>query len=374
MSSANVRSIQALEDLRTALTTFSGNAQESLRAATIEAQRTLEYVAERERYWRGRVTNAEEEVRRAAAAFTYCRSQVYRDSEGRVYQPPCTAEQAALSQAQAVLAQARQNFQVAREWYSRVQRASAVFQQQTQRMNGALNDLPKATAMLSDKVNTLKGYTAMAAPSGGGGFGGGASGAGAGMAGASGIIGALGVAGVSAAFAGSTGNGLSPEYMQAALTGLAHGATTFDTFEHLVQRGDNVAATGDPVLNLPLRYVPLSQIDDSGSYVQSAADFTRQGRASPAEMSAWYEKLQRVVAPGLAQGATGDDFQRLDESLGLQRPNGYQTVFEVFYGGDAIRLTPARGGGYLADAGLHRLYVARQLGLPGVPAHIVGGP
>jgi hypothetical protein len=372
VSSANVRSIQALEDLRTALTTFSGNAQESLRAATIEAQRTLEYVAERERYWRGRVTNAEEEVRRAAAAFTSCRSQVYRDSEGRVYQPPCTAEQAALSQAQAILAQARQNLQVASGWYSRVQQASAVFQQQMQRMTGALNDLPKATAMLSNKVNTLKGYTAMTAPSGGGGgFGGSAGGAGAGIAGVSGIIGATGAA---SAAPGSVDNGFSAEYMHAALTGLAHGATTFDTFEHLVLRGQNVAANGDPVLNLPLRYVPLSQIDASGSYVQSAADFTRPGRASPAEMSVWYEKLQRVVAPGLAQGATGDDFQRLDESLGLVRPNGYQTVFEVFYGGDAIRLSPAAGGGYIAEAGFHRLYVAQQLGLPGVPAHIVGGP
>jgi len=169
VSSANVRSIQALDDLRAALTTFSGNARSALDSAMIEVQRTLEFVAERERYWRGRVTTAQAELSRAMNAFNYCRSQVVRDSEGRVYQPPCDGEAAAVRRAQDDLRQSQERLQTAHMCYQQAQQAQQTFQQQAQRMSASLSDLPKANAMLTQKVNTLKGYTAMSAPSAGGG-------------------------------------------------------------------------------------------------------------------------------------------------------------------------------------------------------------
>ena len=48
---ANVLSIQALDDLKTALARFGGEAQAALAAAEIEIQRTLRWLAERLRYW-----------------------------------------------------------------------------------------------------------------------------------------------------------------------------------------------------------------------------------------------------------------------------------------------------------------------------------
>lgn len=365
MSSANVRSIQALDDLRAALTTFSGNAQDALRAATIEVQRTLEFVAERERYWRGRVTTAQAELSRAMNAFNYCRSQVVRDSEGRVYQPPCDGEAAALRRAQDDLRQSQERLQTAHICYQQVQQAQQTFQQQTQRMSASLSDLPKANAMLTQKVNTLKGYTAMSAPSAGG-AGGGVSSIGAMGGGSAGSGG-----GISPGGAPGVGGGLTPGYMQTVLAGLANGGTTWDTLDHLVQSGASVAPAYDGVRDLPMTYVPLSQIDVSGSSVQSAADFQS---ASPAMMQGWFDRLQRAVAPGVAQGANGDDFQRLDAALGLDRASGYHLVYEIFYGSDSIKLGRGANGLFDVTNGYHRLFIAHQLGLPGVPAHIIGSP
>ena len=220
MSSANVRSIQALDDLRAALTTFSGNAQSALRSAMIEVQRTLEFVAERERYWRGRVTTAQAELSRAVNAFNYCRSQVVRDSEGRVYQPPCDGEAAAVRRAQEDLRQSQERLQTAHMWYQQVQQAQQTFQQQTQRMGASLSDLPKANALLSQKVNTLKSYTAMSASPGGGRFvaGGGTGGGSAGGGGASGG----GAMGVGSTMGTAVAPGIGSSMPSASAWGLPH--------------------------------------------------------------------------------------------------------------------------------------------------------
>jgi hypothetical protein len=50
--SAQVRSIQALEDLKGALGRFGGEAQTSLQAAEQEIRRTLDWLQERLNYWR----------------------------------------------------------------------------------------------------------------------------------------------------------------------------------------------------------------------------------------------------------------------------------------------------------------------------------
>jgi hypothetical protein len=72
----------------------------------------------------------------------------------------------------------------------------------------------------------------------------------------------------------------------------------------------------------------------------------------------------------VAQGHGADYFAQLDVAQGLSGEDGYQHIYEVFYGGDAIRLNKV-GNSYDVVNGYLRLYIARQLGLISVPAHVI---
>ena len=115
--------------------------------------------------------------------------------------------------------------------------------------------------------------------------------------------------------------------------------------------------------------VSLDQIDLSDTYVHCLADF--RDRAPHDELVEAIRKLEATVQPAVGQGADGDYFARLDAQQGLDYAHGYQRVYETFYGSfEPIRLEHV-GSAYKVVGGYHRLFVARELGLSTIPAHIV---
>ena len=68
MSSANVRSIQTLTDLKTGLARFGAESAAALQRMELELRRTLEWLDERRRHWEGQVRRCEEVARQAQAA------------------------------------------------------------------------------------------------------------------------------------------------------------------------------------------------------------------------------------------------------------------------------------------------------------------
>ncbi len=64
-----VRSVEALEDLRASLIRYADETQRILDATEREAQRTLEWLEERVRHWRNEAQRCREEERRAASAY-----------------------------------------------------------------------------------------------------------------------------------------------------------------------------------------------------------------------------------------------------------------------------------------------------------------
>lgn len=163
--SANVLSVQALEDLRSGLARFSSEAQEIMSSAAQEIQRTLQWLEERHRYWQGEVRRRAEMLARAQADLARCQRPV-QDSEGRVYIPPCPREKEMVRQAQAFLAQAQNELRTVEQAARAVQQAASDYQRQAQRLNTYVSsDLPKANALLGRKIATLQSYIAMSAPS-----------------------------------------------------------------------------------------------------------------------------------------------------------------------------------------------------------------
>lgn len=114
--------------------------------------------------------------------------------------------------------------------------------------------------------------------------------------------------------------------------------------------------------------MPLDQIDLSDSYVHGPDDFQK---VPYDEVVAGLRTLQNVVRPAVERGADGDSFSALDAQRGLDYAHGTRRIYDVFYGTDAIHLE-RRGAGYGVINGFHRLYAARALGIPSLPARFDG--
>jgi hypothetical protein len=161
--SANVLSIQKLEDLRSALGRFGGEAQEALNATAQELQRTFEWLRERQTYWQAEVRRQQEVAERARRALAACQSSGSYDSRtGRTQAPNCSAQENALLQAQVRLREAEAELRNIQDWTRLIQQAAADYQRQAQRLAAMLNnELFKATASLGRSASTLRSYATM---------------------------------------------------------------------------------------------------------------------------------------------------------------------------------------------------------------------
>lgn len=179
MSSAHVKAIETLGELRTALLRYKSEAQGALDAAGAEIQRTGEWLQERLHYWQKELIRRQAILGEAEAAFNKCRAQAYRDPEtGRTYVPDCSKEQAIVMQAKRLVQEAESELHTVRECIRRVEEAVASYQHQARQLAGTLNgDLLKGSELLSRSVTILQSYAS--------GTGGGASAVGSDMGGAS---------------------------------------------------------------------------------------------------------------------------------------------------------------------------------------------
>ena len=115
--------------------------------------------------------------------------------------------------------------------------------------------------------------------------------------------------------------------------------------------------------------VPLSLIDDSDSRIQGPGEFSEF--YTPSDLEWAHEKFTSVVMPGVAGGATIDDFRARDQREGRIGTRSYEMTCAGFFGTDAINLS-ANGSHFGVNNGYHRIWVARRMGLDAVPARVVG--
>lgn len=161
--SANVLSIQAIEDLKTALSHFGNEAQEVLSAAELEIHRTLDWLQERLNHWLNEVQRRQEQVRLAQAALARCEASGYYDQDGHYYPPNCSAYQQALHQAQVRLQEAQAELANVRRWLTQIQHAIGAYRAQTRRLQDlTTTHTEKAQAFLGRKVDELEQYAALA--------------------------------------------------------------------------------------------------------------------------------------------------------------------------------------------------------------------
>lgn len=306
---ANVRSIQTLADLKTALARYGADAQQMLAQMERTIEQTRQSLAERQRHWQQQVRRCEESVVQARAALSRCQNSAYTDREGRQHIPDCRQFEQAVLEAKRQLDKAVAELRTVEQAIKQVEAAIADYQRQAHRLASfANNDLKEGQALLERKINILQGYVA-------GGV----------------VTGAMGL----------IANVLS-----------------------------SLATTVAPVRawqEMGIKDVALSEINLSDSYVHSLEDFKK---VSYEAMVNGIEKLQVTVRPAVAAGANGDTFSDLDAQQGQPYEQGYRRIYDAFYGDDAIRLEKVKGQ-YQVTNGYHRLFVAQQLGLDSLPANVV---
>jgi len=118
-----------------------------------------------------------------------------------------------------------------------------------------------------------------------------------------------------------------------------------------------------------IQNVPLDKIDFSDNYVKGPADF--QHGSSFSEMAQGMKTLENDVRPAVERGGGVDYFRQLDQQRGLDYSHGSLRAYDTFYGKNAISLAKIGDRYQVANGGYHRLYVARELHMQSVPAHVI---
>jgi uncharacterized protein YukE len=102
--------------------------------------------------------------------------------------------------------------------------------------------------------------------------------------------------------------------------------------------------------------------------INRADDFKK---VSLAVMQAGIQRLQEmlpIIESGVGQSK--DYWAHIDQEHKLTYEYGYQRIYEVFYGENAIRLEHD-GNSYHIINGRHRLWLAKQMGIKSLPAKVV---
>lgn len=160
--SAQVTSVESLQDFRIAVCRFREDGAEALAAVEMEIRRTFDWLQEQLDYWTRMVRQCEEEVVEAKAALS--RKQM-PNALGRI--PDCTEEKVRLRRAQARLEHAQEKVKIVRRWGPVWQHAVTEYQGAGRHLAGLLDGgLKQGLVVLDTKIAALEAYLRLSHPAG----------------------------------------------------------------------------------------------------------------------------------------------------------------------------------------------------------------
>ena len=162
---ANVRSIDALRDLRTALALYSDEVLAALGGVEMELKRTSYWVShERRAYW-------QEQVKRRREAVAQAKAEVFRRKLSKTddYSPAMSEQKELLRKTQAALEDAESRLVLLRKWEPALHQAMLEYHGSVRRLKTlASGDVFRAVALLERLIDALEAYLRLAPPSGAG--------------------------------------------------------------------------------------------------------------------------------------------------------------------------------------------------------------
>ena len=152
--SANVRSFEALEALRSSLMRFKHEAQESMNAAAFEIENTRKWLKERLTAWQNELKRRRRALEAAIAALRRCEIVAAATGGG-----DCSQLYLEVKVATYRVEEAEQEVRVIQQYISRIEEAILSYQSQARRLATVLeSDLLKGADLLSNSVNILTTY------------------------------------------------------------------------------------------------------------------------------------------------------------------------------------------------------------------------
>jgi hypothetical protein len=152
---ANVRSLDAIEAVQTALASFRGELELAITNIAIEMRRVLDWLEhDRPRFWRGQVRAATDAVTEARAALHRCLMYPIGDER-----PSCSEERAALARAQARLAYCEEKAEGLRHWIREIRHEMFEYEGRISQLVEIVEiDAPQAIAILDKLLARLHEY------------------------------------------------------------------------------------------------------------------------------------------------------------------------------------------------------------------------
>ncbi len=162
-SQAEVHSIDALKDFRTALALYSEETLSALGAVEAEVRRTGQWLQqERPYYWQEQIKRRREQV--AAAKAEVFRRRLQKTPE---HSPSLSEPMEILRRAEASLQDAEKRLLLVRKWQPMFHHAVLEYHGSIQRIKDlAASDVPRAVAALTRMIDALEAYLRIAPPPG----------------------------------------------------------------------------------------------------------------------------------------------------------------------------------------------------------------
>lgn len=153
--SAQVRSFEAIEQVRDQLAKFAHRSADAIDGLAGEIRRTIDWVEhDRPAYWRERERRAHDAVTEAKAALHRCLMYPINDE-----QPSCAEERAALKKAQAHLQHCREKQERVRGWAQTLRHELHEYEGRISTLRTLIDsDTPRAVALLERALASLEKY------------------------------------------------------------------------------------------------------------------------------------------------------------------------------------------------------------------------
>lgn len=163
MDQANVRSVDALKDLRAAIVVYAEEVLGALGAAEMELRRTTRWLSDEQgQYWVGEIKRRKEKLSSARAELSRRKmSQMNGQSSSHSEQRELVEE------AEKRLQEAETRLAKVKKWIPILQQATLEYHSTSRRLEGLVSgDLPKALAQLERVMDRIEAYLQVAPPTG----------------------------------------------------------------------------------------------------------------------------------------------------------------------------------------------------------------
>jgi len=311
--------IETLRELVGALRRFSGRTSSAVNSLEIELKRTLDSVSGNVLTLQRRIEHAEREADAAREALSLCESREEEDGP-----PDCSAEECELTRALQALDKARRVYQRGKILETHVGNAISEFQPLLQRLRElCTSGGNESVAFIENRINTVEQYLAVSEP-------------------------------VADPLLASSENAPSAQDYGSGKDALV-----------AVDR-ESAGASGKwvsrRVEDFDLASLPMPED------IVGRRDFVKVTLKEMQEGLMKLEEIRLVLKTG--NGMNSDHWAGVDKEKGFEYANGYQRVYDAFYGIEPIRIERT-GNTYTLINGRHRVWAAKQMGIKTLPVVLI---